>query len=124
MIHCFQSILILCIDEIHERNADMDLLLALAKKAMRTRLNHPTLAPLQLVLMSATLDVERWEDYFRADDLNTTISIVDVPDAHRFPVDVIHLGERQFPVHDRNGGIPIIGPEIFLPSFNIQRGRH
>ena len=87
-----------CIDEIHERNADMDLLLALAKKAMRTRLNHPTLAPLQLVLMSATLDVGKWEDYFRSDDRNTSISVVDVPDAHRFPVDVVHLGEKSFPV--------------------------
>lgn len=92
----------LCIDEIHERNADMDLLLALAKKAMRTRLKHPTLAPLQLVLMSATLDIERWEEYFRSDDWNTEISVVDVPDAHRFPVDVIHLGEKQFPVQQNS----------------------
>jgi HrpA-like RNA helicase len=89
----------LCIDEIHERNADMDLLLALGKKAMRSRLNHPNLAPLQLVLMSATLDIEQWEKYFREDDPSITIKVIDVPEVRRYDIETVHLGESRFPIH-------------------------
>jgi HrpA-like RNA helicase len=92
----------LCIDEIHERNADMDLLLSLAKKAMLNRLNHATLQPLQLILMSATLDIERWENYFRDDDPDTTISVVDVPDLRRHAIDIVHLGEKLFPINQQS----------------------
>jgi HrpA-like RNA helicase len=89
----------LCIDEIHERNADMDLLLALGKKAMRSRLNHPTLEPLQLILMSATLDIDQWEKYFRDDDPNISIKVIDVPDVRRYDIETVHLGESRFPIH-------------------------
>lgn len=88
----------LCIDEIHERNADMDLLLALAKQALRARANHPTLPPLQIVLMSATLDSSHWNSYFRNDDPNTSVAVVDVPDVRCFPITTVHLGDNGFPL--------------------------
>lgn len=88
----------LCIDEIHERNADMDLLLALAKQAIRRRANHKTLPPLRLVLMSATLDSSHWESYFRDDDRKISVAVVDVPDIRRFPIRTVHLGDGDFPL--------------------------
>lgn len=88
----------LCIDEIHERNADMDLLLALAKQALRRRANHKTLPPLQLILMSATLDSSHWESYFRKDYPETSVAVVDVPDGRRFPITTVHLGQKGFPL--------------------------
>lgn len=88
----------LCIDEIHERNADMDLLLALAKQALIRRARQTTLPPLRLVLMSATLDSSHWESYFRDDDLKISVAVVDVPDARRFPIETIHVCDKVFPL--------------------------
>jgi len=105
----------LCIDEVHERNADLDLLVALAKRAVQQRAQHATLPPLRLVLMSATLDSSHWESYFadcatRTTNTTTTatttattadrcraIATVDVPDLRRFPIETIHLGAKGFP---------------------------
>lgn len=83
----------LCIDEVHERNADIDLLQALAKQAQEQRINHPTLPPLQITLMSATLDADIWERYFDKRE----VKVVDVPDTRRFPIDVIHIDDDKFP---------------------------
>jgi len=83
------------IDEIHERNADIDLLCSLAKQAVKARQNHPTLQPLRLVLMSATVDSSTWERYFKAEDFS--VATVQVPDVRRFPIDIVHLGDAGFP---------------------------
>ena len=93
----------LCIDEVHERNADMDLLLALAKQALRKRANHATLPPLKIILMSATLDSSHWESYFSdcVDD-DKAVAVVDVPDVRRFPIDTIFLGQSDFPMQLRS----------------------
>jgi HrpA-like RNA helicase len=82
----FRDVTHLVIDEVHERNADMDLLLALAKQAVKRRANHETLPPLRLVLMSATLDSTLWESYF-----DGNVAIVDAPETRRFPIDMVHL---------------------------------
>jgi HrpA-like RNA helicase len=86
----------LCIDEVHERNADIDLLLALAKQVIERRANHKTLPPLHLVLMSATLEASHWESFF-GNGGKQDIAFVDVPDTRRFPIDIVHLGEPSFP---------------------------
>lgn len=94
----------LCIDEIHERNADIDLLLALAKQAVRRRLNHRELPPLKLILMSATLDSSHWESYFRGnenDDKNSakvSVAVVNVPEIRRFPITTVHIDDVRFPL--------------------------
>ena len=95
----------LCIDEIHERNADIDLLLALAKQAVRRRLNHKDLPPLKLILMSATLDSSHWESYFRGiDDRDSdnapmvSVAVVNVPEIRRYPITTIHLDDGRFPL--------------------------
>ena len=84
----------LMVDEVHERNADVDMLLALAKQAQIRRRNHPTLPPLQITLMSATLETEQWETYFNNEG---RVQVLDVPDARRFPIDIVHVGDDRFP---------------------------
>jgi HrpA-like RNA helicase len=84
----------LVVDEVHERNADVDLLLALSKQAQMYRHNHPTIPPLQITLMSATLETGQWETYF---DKHGHVEAVDVPDARRFPIDIIHVDSSEFP---------------------------
>ena len=83
------------IDEIHERNADVDLLCSLAKQAVKVRKNHSTLPPLRLVLMSATVDASSWERYF--DEAGFSVATVQVPEMRRFPIDVVHLDDADFP---------------------------
>jgi HrpA-like RNA helicase len=93
----------LCIDEIHERNADIDLLLALAKQAVRRRLEHSELPPLRLILMSATLDSSHWEAYFRNENGKAispelSLKVVNVPEVRRFPIKTVHLCSDSFPL--------------------------
>ena len=92
-----QDVTHLVIDEVHERNADMDLLLSLAKNVQKQRANHPTLPPLRVVLMSATLDSDVWDSYFH--DESSPVAIVDVPNVRRFPIDIVHLGSNAFPLN-------------------------
>jgi HrpA-like RNA helicase len=91
----------LIIDEVHERNADTDLLLSLARQTIQKRAKHETLPPLRLILMSATLDWRQWESYFKSGDPSTSVAVVDVPDMRRFPVKIFHLGEGDFPLEHR-----------------------
>ena len=92
------------VDEVHERNADIDLLLSLAKQAVQARRDHPTLQPLRLVLMSATVEASSWERYFSSEDLNTTtLATVEVPAVRPFPIDTVHLDEPSFPRGDDEG---------------------
>lgn len=95
------SVTHLVIDEIHERNADVDLLLALAKQVMQKRAQHATLQPLRLILMSATLDWSRWEAYFKLKDPSITVELVNLPDVRRFPITTVHLEEKGFPLDDK-----------------------
>lgn len=89
----------LVLDEIHERNADMDLLVALAKEAQKQRAANDNLPNLKVILMSATLDSSQWISYFSdATDFNSdSVALVDVPDMRRFPIDIFHLGDKEFP---------------------------
>ncbi|KAJ1675460.1 hypothetical protein EV182_001219 [Spiromyces aspiralis] len=83
---------VIMIDEAHERNISLDILLALLKKVQRRR------PDLRVVISSATLDAVRFKDYFEtnpdpcglpAGDTATIISV----EGRMFPVDVHYLKE-------------------------------
>lgn len=91
----------LVIDEVHERDLDTDFLLTIVKRVLKL---HPTL---RVIMMSATLDVAKWSDYFRLH-----IASVEVP-GRLFDVDLFYLED----VLDMIGDIPkseepVIGPQI------------
>ncbi|KAI9293556.1 P-loop containing nucleoside triphosphate hydrolase protein [Neoconidiobolus thromboides FSU 785] len=56
------------IDEAHERSLDTDIIIGLIKKAQKARkelaLSDPSIKPLKVIIMSATLNVERFSDFF------------------------------------------------------------
>ena len=56
---------ILIIDEAHERKIQIDLLLYLIKKAITERKNK-NLKPLKLIIMSATINPELFENYYKS----------------------------------------------------------
>jgi HrpA-like RNA helicase len=91
-----QEVTHLCIDEVHGRSADIDLLLALVKQVIERRANHKTLPPLHLVLMSAMLEASHWESFF-GNGGKQDIAFVDVPDTRRFPIEIVHCCEPTFP---------------------------
>ncbi|CAG8623107.1 16876_t:CDS:10, partial [Gigaspora margarita] len=76
-------------DEIHERNVDDDLMMAHLCEIMRM---NPSL---KLIIMSATMNVQKFTDYFREfetekDGIISEIPWIDVP-SKNFPVDVFYL---------------------------------
>ena len=73
----------LVLDEVHERDIDMDMLLSFAKRLIR--LNKE----IKIVLMSATLRKEKLEDYF-----NLPVGFVYVG-AKCFPLKEVYLDSRQ-----------------------------
>jgi ATP-dependent RNA helicase DHX57 len=74
--HSLHAITHVVIDEVHERSLDSDVLIGLMKKYLLT---HPHL---HLILMSATLDTERFRKYFGGN------------------VPHVHIPGRTFPVAD------------------------
>jgi HrpA-like RNA helicase len=73
-LNCITTIVV---DEVHERNLDSDILLGLLRKVL------PTYPHLSVVLMSATLDTERFKNYWGST-----------------PVPHVHIQGRTFPVVD------------------------
>lgn len=53
------------LDEAHERSVQTDVLLGVARRAQNLR-KLKGLAPLKLVIMSATMDVDKFTEYFQA----------------------------------------------------------
>ncbi|EGP83757.1 uncharacterized protein MYCGRDRAFT_76076 [Zymoseptoria tritici IPO323] len=71
------------IDEVHERSLDTDFLLVLLRDVLKKRKD------LKLVLMSATLDANTFENYFRA---SSTVGQVEIQ-GRTYPVHDIYLDE-------------------------------
>ncbi|ODH40223.1 hypothetical protein ACO22_01676 [Paracoccidioides brasiliensis] len=74
----FQDITHLVLDEVHERTIDNDFLLIILRRLMQDR------PDLKLVLMSATVDVERFSKYFHG------APVLNIP-GRMFPVEVKYL---------------------------------
>lgn len=76
----FRSHTHLIIDEVHERSVDGDLLCMLAKRLLKT---HPTI---KLILMSATMEIGLYQQYFAS------------PNKEYGSLECISVGARRFPV--------------------------
>ena len=79
------------LDEVHERTIHTDILLGITKAAQQSRASNKSdhhLKPLKVILMSATMDVDVFSDYFKkAPGLYL--------EGRQFQVDVFHSASEQ-----------------------------
>lgn len=77
------------LDEVHERDQDMDFLFIVVRRLMATNSPH-----VKIILMSATIDANRFADYFkwpRGDGIPKRAPIVKVEAKRQFDVSVFYL---------------------------------
>ncbi|KYN01299.1 PREDICTED: putative ATP-dependent RNA helicase TDRD9 [Cyphomyrmex costatus] len=96
------------LDEVHERDEDMDFLLLIVRKLLRT--NSPMV---KVILMSATINVDKFSAYFSTPLENKLIPapIIDIPKGGPYEISVYYLDEL-----DNLGVVPEVPEE---PKFMI-----
>lgn len=77
---------VILIDEAHERTINIDILLGLLKKLVSER---PKSNPLKLVVMSATIEVERFVNYF-----DKSAPVLEIP-GRQHPVDLYYTAKPE-----------------------------
>jgi pre-mRNA-splicing factor ATP-dependent RNA helicase DHX15/PRP43 len=81
---------IIVLDEAHERTVDSDVLLALVKGIAQRRVAKP----LKIVIMSATLEIPKFQQYFSDLEAVNDESVVKV-EGRTFPIEIYHTLEAQ-----------------------------
>ena len=81
---------IIVLDEAHERTEDSDVLLALVKGIAQRRVAKP----LKIVIMSATLEIPKFQRYFSDLEAVNDESVVKV-EGRTFPIEIYHTLEAQ-----------------------------
>ncbi|GAB1862348.1 Putative ATP-dependent RNA helicase TDRD9 [Camponotus japonicus] len=78
------------LDEVHERDEDMDFLLLVVKKLLRTNSTE-----IKVILMSATIDVDKFAVYFSSPVENKLLPtpIVDIPQRSPYNVSIYYIDE-------------------------------
>lgn len=92
------------LDEIHERDLDMDLLCLLLKRSLEKNPN------LRLVLMSATVDATQFLDYFQGPGVNIGRQPI-VVGSRRFPTYPYYLDDLM------NGALQGVAPRVRMDRF-------
>ena len=80
-----------CVDEVHERDVDTDLLLFVLRRLMHER-RRAGKAEIRVILMSATIDPVLFTNYFADPDSGRLAPVVEVP-GRSFPVDKFWLDD-------------------------------
>lgn len=80
------------LDEVHERDKDMDFLLLVIRKLLRT--NSMTV---KVILMSATVDVDKFAEYFSTPVENKLVpaSVIDISESSPYNISIYYLDEME-----------------------------
>ncbi len=78
---------VIMLDEAHERTLNTDILLGILKELVKTR--KSTLNPLKLIIMSATIEVDKFVNYF--DKKSPVLSIP----GRQYPVDIFYTPKAE-----------------------------
>ncbi len=100
------------VDEAHERNLNIDFLLGLLKD-IQGRRKAADLAPLKMLITSATFDADKFAQFFQ--DLNSVI------DGEVKPVPIINVSGRMYPVEVRYAGLEK-GEDLFVKTAELVHG--
>lgn len=76
---------VIMVDEAHERSLSSDILLGLLKKIIKRR------PDLKIIVSSATLDAEKFADFFQSDDSSDSQCKVVSIEGRTYPVDIMFL---------------------------------
>ncbi|EFN75974.1 probable ATP-dependent RNA helicase spindle-E [Harpegnathos saltator] len=95
------------LDEVHERDEDMDFLLLVVRKLLRTNSMM-----VKVILMSATIDVDKFSEYFSTPMENKLLpaSVIDIPEGSPYNISIYYLDEMEVV-----GYVPVISADE--PSF-------
>lgn len=80
------------LDEVHERDEEMDFLLLVVKKLLRT--NSPQV---KVILMSATIDVDKFAKYFSTPVESRLLPapIIDIPNRNPYNISIYYLNDME-----------------------------
>ena len=106
---------VIVLDEAHERSLRTDLLMGLLK------LTLPTRPDLRIIVMSATLDAERFSEFFAVNGKNAQIGFVQ---GREYPVEVFHTRDLATSFDGAGAGDYIEGALrcIFQIHWNKEEG--
>ncbi|KAG8815464.1 hypothetical protein FRC19_001015, partial [Serendipita sp. 401] len=102
----FDEVTHVIVDEVHERDVDIDLTLMVIKRMLMDRKARGI--PVKVILMSATIDPTLFQEYFRGED-GTQAPVAEIP-GRAFPVEKKFLTE----VLQEFGGPQKIGPSAWV----------
>lgn len=80
------------LDEVHERDEDMDFLLLVVKKLLRTNSMN-----VKVILMSATINVDKFAEYFATPMGHKLVPapVIDIPKGNPYHVSLYYLDELE-----------------------------
>lgn len=82
------------VDEVHERDVQIDFLLVLLKRILEARRRGEPAPPVKIILMSATIDTTLFRKYFGAAFDSGECPFIDIP-GRLFPVEKFYLDDIQ-----------------------------
>ncbi|KAI5923315.1 helicase associated domain-containing protein [Camillea tinctor] len=77
------------VDEIHERSVDVDLIAGFLKQILASDKAGRGGIPLKVVVMSATADVEKIQEFFNPQDVHSSMQLLRIK-GRQFPVEIHH----------------------------------
>ncbi|KAI1130683.1 helicase associated domain-containing protein [Nemania abortiva] len=80
------------VDEIHERSVDVDLITGFLKQILSSDKAGRGGIPLKVVIMSATADVEKIQDFFKPADAPSPLKLLRIK-GRQYPVEIKHMDQ-------------------------------